>query len=430
MLLDLLTLRIDKSSFLVPLDVLAAVLCVVLLVRRPGGRLIRSLIACALGAAIGLLVCWLVTDVWNVFGLPLTQITWMWATLAFAGIALALANLRGSRPWRKVVAIVSIAVFALTAAAGINVDFGAYRNLKDALGLTPYPAMSAAYLHGHESAMAPALGATWQPPSGMPSKGRVGTVRIPATKSGFGARIASVYLPPAALVASPPALPVAVLFSGQPGAPSDVFTAGRVAQMLNAYAHAHKGLAPIVVAPDQLGRPDKNPMCVDSPLGKSATYLLVDVPNWIRSHLNVAADPRYWAVGGYSQGGTCSIQFGAGHPDLFRSIIDISGEEAPTIGPSTVREAFGGSAAAYKKITPLALLAAHRPYPDTLAIFGVGANDAKYNRIEHTMVTAAHAAGMTTRFIESPNTAHDWNTVRYVLKRALPQVADSMGLGG
>jgi S-formylglutathione hydrolase FrmB len=339
------------------------------------------------------------------------------------------ANLWGTRWWRKVIALVSILVFVVTAAAGINVDFGAYRNLKDALGITPYPALASRYLTGHAGTMDPALGRTWQPPTGMPAKGKLGTVKIPATRSGFNAREASVYLPPAALIASPPTLPVIIMFSGQPGAPADVFTSGDVSTILDAYASAHKGLAPIVVAPDQLGHPGQNPMCVDSPLGQSATYLTVDVPNWIRSHLNVGDSPNYWAVGGYSQGGTCAIQFGAGRPDLFRSIIDISGELAPTIGPDTVNKAFGGSTAAYNAVKPLTLLAKHAPYLDTLAIFGVGTQDKKYERIEHTVLPAAAAAGMKTEFIQSPYSAHDWNTVRYALKRALPQVSTRMGLG-
>ncbi|WP_308465106.1 alpha/beta hydrolase [Rathayibacter soli] len=425
----LLDFRIDKSAFLVPVDVVAALLFVYLLVRRPSRRwLITAIAAVVLGAAVGWLITWLVSDVWDVFGLPVTTVVRVWVAMTCAGIFLAVLNLIRTRWWRKLIAALSIIVFVVAAAAAINVDFGAYRNLKDALGITPYPPLASSHLSGQAGPMDPTLAQTWQPPAGMPSKGTVGTVDIPATTSGFSARVASVYLPPAALVPSAPKLPVMVMFSGQPGAPADLFTSGQLQGILDAYAAAHNGLAPIVVAPDQLGNPLSNPMCVDSTLGKSGTYLTVDVPHWITSHLNVADGPQQWAVGGYSQGGTCALQFGAGYPNLYRSFIDISGEIAPTIGRDTVKKAFGGSAAAYNAIKPLTLLAKHAPYTDTVAIFGVGAQDAKYVPITHAAMQAATAAGMTTDLIRSPNSSHDWNTVRYVLSRAVPAIATRMGL--
>jgi enterochelin esterase-like enzyme len=290
--------------------------------------------------------------------------------------------------------------------------------------------MPTTHLTGHVGTMDPNLGKDWQPPARMPTHGLVGTVRIPATASHFAARKTILYLPPAALVPNPPVLPVVMLFAGQPGAPADVFTSGRVASTYDEYAAEHHGLAPIVIAPDQLGHPGQNPMCVDSPLGSSATYLTVDVPNWIRIHLNVSSSGRYWAVGGYSQGGTCAIQFGAGDPQQFGSVIDILGELAPTIGANTIAKAFGGSATAYNAAKPLTLLAKHAPYQDSYAIFGTGQNDAKYTRYAKVMDAAARKAGMRTELIISGNTGHDWNTVRYVYARALPRVADRMGLAG
>ncbi|GAB3609470.1 alpha/beta hydrolase-fold protein [Humibacter ginsengiterrae] len=425
----LLTLRIDKSSFLIPLDVVVALLGVYLLLRSPRPRpLLRSFGAAALGAAVGLLLAWLVSDVWNVFGLPLTAVTRMWVAIAFAGVFLAIMNLWGTRWWRKGIAVAMIPGVLLVAAAGINVDEGAYRDLNDALGIVPYSALPASDLAAHAGAMDPNLGKDWRPPAGMPKRGRVGTVNIAPTASHFEARETVVYLPPAALVPNPPVLPVVMLFSGQPGTPADVFTSGRAAATYDAFAAKHKGLAPIVVSADQLGSPGQNPMCVDSPLGNSATYLTIDVPTWIRTHLPVAESSRYWAVAGYSQGGTCAIQFGAGHPELFGSIVDVLGELAPTIGSKTVAEGFGGSAAAYHAAKPLTLLAKHAPYRDSFAIFGSGARDVKYTRYATELNAAAQRAGMRTELVISRGSGHDWNTVRYVWARALPQIADRMGL--
>lgn len=423
----LLTIRIDHLSFLVPLYAIAALLAAYLLVRSPWPLgLVRTVVAGLVGAAAALFACWLFGDVWNVFGIDLTATTRMWVALACAGIGLAVANLWGSRWYRLVIACVSIPVFLLAGAAGVNMDFGAFRNVSEVVQSTPYRSMPTARLHGTAGVMPQGLLASWRADAPLPAHGKIGTVHIPATASHFRARDAVIYLPPAALVPNAPKLPVIVAFPGQPGTPAYMFTSGRMGAILDAYAAQHHGLAPIVVAPDQLGEPDRNPMCVDSPIGNSATYLTVDVPNWIRSHLNVANTPDAWAIIGYSQGGTCSIQLGGGHPELFRTIVDISGELVPTIGADTVARGFGGSTAAYDAAKPLSILAAHTPYHDTTAIFAAGAEDTKYSGFARAVFGAATKAGMTTKLIISPGTAHDWHTVLYVFHRTLPDLASRL----
>ena len=137
-------------------------------------------------------------------------------------------------------------------------------------------------------------------------------MRIPNDRSQFSARPANIYLPPAALSEKPPALPVFVLLAGQPGSPDRLFTAGSIPAMMDAYAAQHDGLAPVVVSPDQNGSSFHNSLCVDSPVyGKAETYLSRDVPAWIRANLPVASQPRLWAIGGFSQGGTCSQPTGS-----------------------------------------------------------------------------------------------------------------------
>ena len=423
----LLTIRINELSFLVPVYALAAVLALYLLLRSPLPRaMVRTVVAGLIGAGVGVLACWLVDDVWNVFGVELTTVTRTWVALACAGIGLAIANLWRSRWWRIVVACTSVPVFLLMAGAGINVDFGAFRNVAEVVESTPYRALPAADLHGEAGVLPQNLLSSWRPDGTLPAHGKIGTVHIPGTVSHFRARDAVVYLPPAALVSNAPKLPVIVALPGQPGTPAYMFTSGRMGAIFDAYAAKHHGLAPIVVAPDQLSEPERNPMCVDSPIGNSATYLTVDVPNWVKSHLDVGNDSRDWAIVGYSQGGTCAIQLGAGHPELFRTLVDISGEIEPTIGSDTVAKGFGGSTARYDKAKPLNILAAKAPYHDETAIFGAGADDTKYAAWAHTMRDAASRAGMHTTLLISPGTAHDWHTVLYVFHRSLPGVADRL----
>lgn len=55
----------------------------------------------------------------------------------------------------------------------------------------------------------------------MPATGEVSKVAIPGAVSGFAAREAEVYLPPAYLSTPRARLPVLVLLAGQPASPTD-----------------------------------------------------------------------------------------------------------------------------------------------------------------------------------------------------------------
>jgi enterochelin esterase-like enzyme len=246
-----------------------------------------------------------------------------------------------------------------------------------------------------------------------PAVGEVGSVVIPGTRSHFDARPAIVYLPPAALVGHPRRLPVVVALSGQSrhAAPSDVIGGGRIAAIMDGIARRHGGVAPIVVVPDQLGAGPRNPMCVDSPLGNVATYLTVDVRRWITTHLPVAADRKDWTIAGFSEGGTCSIQLGAGRPDMFGSLVDVSGEEAPQNGSiaHTIAVGFRNSRARYAAASPFRLLAAHH-YTGTQAYFAVGALDTHYGAVAPVMAAHARAAGMTTHLRRLAGLKHNWLT--------------------
>lgn len=413
----LLDLSLIGGPFLSALYTLAGLAVAGLLLRRQAVRnTFRTVAIAVAGSLVGWVVVWLVSDVWDIFGVSMSTTTRLWTGGAFGAVALAVANLIGTRSRRRVLAIIAIPLCVFAAAAGINAEFGQFTTVRAALGIPLYGALQ-------DALSSPAS-------SVDDTRGVVGTVRIPSTVSGFPARDAMVYLPAAARAAAPPELPVIEMLSGQPGSPADMFTAGRLAAILDDFAATHHGLAPIVVVPDQLGAPGKNPMCVDSKLGNSASYLTVDVPAWIHAHYRVAAAPDGWAIAGFSQGGTCSIQLGAEHPDLFGTILDISGELVPKSGSTaqTIQAGFAGSAAAYAAAAPSAVLAAHAPYRSLRIVFAVGGDDTRYMTWTNTLREAADRAGVSTDLVVSPGTAHDWHTVVYALKRALPVIAARMGL--
>ena len=79
-----------------------------------------------------------------------------------------------------------------------------------------------------------------------------------------------------------------------------------------------------MVVADGTGSQIANPLCVDSKLGNVATYLAKDVPSWVKSNLQVNPDPKAWAIGGLSYGGTCSLQMATNYPDVYPTFLDIS----------------------------------------------------------------------------------------------------------
>jgi S-formylglutathione hydrolase FrmB len=132
-------------------------------------------------------------------------------------------------------------------------------------------------------------------------------------------------------------LPVLVLIAGQPGGPQDWVFAGRLAAVMDAFAAAHQGLAPVVVVPDVTGSALGNTLCLDSRLGAAETYLADDVPEWTASMLDV--DTSRLAIGGFSFGGTCALQLSLRRPEVFHTFLDVSGQLAPTLGDLAGRSA-------------------------------------------------------------------------------------------
>jgi len=223
-------------------------------------------------------------------------------------------------------------------------------------------------------------------------------------------------------------LPVLVLLAGQPGNPRDLFAGGRMAEVLDAYASRHSGLAPVVVVPDDLGATMANPLCLDSRLGRVAAYFARDVPDWIRRHLAVDPDPAHWAVGGYSHGGTCALQLAVGHPHVYPTFVDVSGQREPTLGSRdrTVRAVFGGDADALRRANPLEVLR-HRRFPQVFGVLVAGREDRQYLPQQRAVRAACVAAGMTVAWVELPG-GHSWAVWGPGLATGLDRITGRLGL--
>lgn len=410
-------------------------LAVLVLVRRERRWWIRR-VPVALLLALGLLGLVLVfldvTKPWP-DALPLDVVAWIGAGL-FALVLLPL-GWPGRRWWVRTAACVAAVGVVLGAADGVNASFGAYPTVAAALQLPPPDQVSAGRVLGRapdaptaDSFDHRALSVTWQAPPGLPRHGEVFEVRIPPVHSGFSARAAWIYLPPAYLTPKPPRLPVLEMIGGQPGNPRNWLDGGRLALRMDSWADAHHGLAPVVVMPDALGGTFDNPLCLDSRLGRSDTYLSRDVPDWVTTHLQVDPDHAHWAVGGMSFGGTCALQLAVAHPSEFPTFFDGEGQRGPTLGSParTVDAAFGGDVAAFDAVDPLHELAAHR-YPGSAGVVVAGAQDATYRAQDAVVARAARSAGMTIREQVRPG-GHSWGVVGPALSANLPWLTARMRL--
>ncbi|WP_166792603.1 alpha/beta hydrolase [Cryobacterium algoricola] len=261
--------------------------------------------------------------------------------------------------------------------------------------------------------------------SALPITGTVEAVHIPATASGFTARDAEVYLPPAAQIANAPALPFVLMMMGQPGNPD----ASYIGSVLDTFALTHDGQAPIVVVADQLGDPSVDSLCLDTAEhGNVQTYIEQDVVNWARANLRIMSNRIDWTVAGFSNGGQCAISLAARFPDVWGNVISASGttfagtESEPTV----LADVFGGDQAAYDATKPATIMSS-TSYPDTDAVFTVGADDSVIGPPQKELSTVALGAGMATSYYEVPGEGHTIGALLGGLTKAFDVLALRLG---
>ncbi|WP_028924096.1 alpha/beta hydrolase [Pseudonocardia acaciae] len=439
---------LDVSTLAGPLPVVLTVAglagAVGLTVRRGRPWWVAVAPAAAVGAVVTAgAVALVVNVVWRPFPDPLPADVLAWVGLALFAVVAAVGAwwpARASEWWRRSAAVPMALAVVLLAGMKINSVYGYYPTVGDALGVEPanevdFAAIAPASAPAEpppapEEPAAPSrpLIETWRPPPDMPRGGRVSKVSIPGTRSGFAARQGSVYLPPAYLGAHRPALPVLVLIAGQPGAPQDWLTAGKVSELMDRFAAAHAGLAPIVVMPDATGSALGNPLCLDSALGNVETYLAHDVPAWVHANLTVDADPRHWAIGGFSYGGTCALQLAVRAPGAYPLFIDISGQDEPTLGgrEQTVKATFGGDENRFRTVNPLDILAT-ATFEHSAGVVVIGERDTVYGPQAQRVLAAATRAKMNVQLLRVPG-AHSWTVAHDGLRLAMPWAAGQLGL--
>ncbi|MEE1297068.1 MAG: alpha/beta hydrolase-fold protein [Bifidobacterium sp.] len=393
--------------------------------------LAKEFIIALIVGLVGLGITWFLSNGIVAFGVELgwDVIIAVGVGLFFVGFFLGAAIL--AHGWRRAVAIVLIPVSLIGTGIRVDTIYGEFQTLGSLVDYSPYPHISSVKISTETVSMEQYRKQVKAGLEDVPSEGKLLSVDIPNTESGFKARKAMVWLPPAALAKHPPKLPVMVMLAGNPGSPTRYFNASTTMEILNEYAAKHDGLAPIVVSPDQNTSNTKNSLCSDTTkVGKAETYLTVDVPDWIRKNLPVSERAADWTIGGFSQGGTCSTQIGPNHPDLFGNVLAVDGELHPTDGSveSMVENYFGGDKSLYERQVPTNALKAHAPSTQTM-ILAAGANDLESINNIKTIGAAAKEAGWTVVEFVVKDTGHDWHAVNHTLEAALPWLCERQGLG-
>ncbi|MGV0991009.1 MAG: alpha/beta hydrolase [Mycobacterium sp.] len=369
---------------------------------------------------------------------------WLWAGVFVATVAIAVTGWRGQRWWRRGLSLFAVPLTLLAVLLTLNQWVGYYSTVPAAWG-----ALTAGPLPGETDADAlPGLRGTTQ------DAGRVVEVAIPNTASGFSHRSEYVYLPPAWFAGpKPPALPVVMMIPGEFNTAADWMRSGNITPIIDDYARAHGGWAPIFVFVDSGGSFNNDTECVNGPRGQAADHLTEDVRPFLVDEFGASADPAAWGIVGWSMGGTCAVDLTVMHPDLFHTFVDIGGDHGPTAGTKqqTIERLYGGDAGAWAAFDPATVMAAHGAYsgiagwfadavkpvgelskspggqhPQSSAPLGYGGHDvfADSDRADaaHDLCTAAGNVGIACT-VHTVVSGHSWQFATAAFAEALPWLA-------
>jgi S-formylglutathione hydrolase FrmB len=344
----------------------------------------------------------------------------LWAALPVFAFAVACLprHAHDLRRWAAVAGAVALLLFG---GGEVNAHYGYRPSVGDLLG-TPLP----------DASGRPVTTAATPAPVALPGRqhGALQPVVIRGRVSGFVARPALVWLPPAWAAERPSALPVVMLLGGVPGEPADLIRAAGAVDIADRYAAAHRGMAPILVFADENGGYLNDSECVDGPRGNAETYLTRDVRDAVIARFGASSEPSQWAVAGYSEGGTCAVTLVLRHPDLFGSFVDVAGDAAPSVGGSrggvrsrrrTVDVLFGGRTSEWRQHDGAAL--APTAPPALRGWMVAGSSDRHAQAAAAELAAGFATAGADVQVLSEPG-GHTFFLARRALEATLPPLSD------
>lgn len=363
---------------------------------------------------------------------PAPQTLWVWIALSGIAFGVLVSGWRDAQWWRRAVAVAAVPLCALCAGLALNLWTGYFPTVQTAwsqLTAGPLPDQT-------DQVTVKAMQRTHT----IPIKGSVVPVDIPDTASGFKHRGEFVYLPPAWYATDPaPALPTVMMIGGEFNTPADWMRAGNAIKILDDFAAAHHGVAPVVVFVDPGGAFNNDTECVNGARGQSADHLTRDVVPYMTANFGVSPAAANWGVVGWSMGGTCAVDLAVMHPDMFSAFEDISGDLAPNSGnqAQTVARLFGGNSAAYASFDPSTVITRHGPYRGVQGWFDVngpvpGSGTGKPNDqaiAASTLCSLGSRSGIDCAVVNQPGN-HDWPFASTAFATALPWMAGAIGTPG
>jgi S-formylglutathione hydrolase FrmB len=381
-------------------------------------------------------------------GDPAPDSLWIWTGLTGFALVVAVVGWRDSHWWRRVASVAAVPLCLLTTGLALNTWVGYFPTVQIA-----WNQLTAGPLPDETD---PATIAAMQKAGTVQSHGSVVQVDIPSTASGFKHRSELVYLPPQWFATNPPPkLPVVMMIAGEFNTPADWLRTGNAAAIVDDFARAHGGNAPVFVFVDAGGSFNNDTECVNGPRGNVADHLTKDVVPYVNAKFGTSASPANWGIVGWSMGGTCAVDLTVMHPELFSSFVDIAGDTGPNAGThdQTVARLYGGNTAAWAEFDPATVMAKHGPYQGVSGWFaistdkptqhksnagndavGLGGRDAQGMQSDQTEAANAlcalgRAKGITCSVV--PTTGrHDWPLATQVFTASLPWLAGALHTPG
>ncbi|NUP54009.1 MAG: esterase family protein [Catenulispora sp.] len=369
----------------------------------------------------GVLCSLLVREVFDITD-PLPLEMWFWLTVAALAGGLAGVCWRGSRWWQRTAGPPATLLALLTSGVALNSSLGYFPTLADMYGELTNQALP------QQITMAELANV-----HGNTDTGRIVQVDIPAVPSGFKHRTEYVYLPPAWFRSTHrPKLPVIEMIGGEYAVPDNWVRAGNAVKTADAFAKEHHGFAPVLVFADASGGFKVDTECVNGVPGRAGDHLVKDIPQFVQKNFGTFTSAPHWAIAGWSMGGTCAITLSVTHPNVFGHFLDISGDIGPNIGDKagTVKQLYGGDAAAYDANDPLTVLAKHKKFPKGFSgIFADGDTEDKHIQQAHQLSDAATKAGIESQVYVAPG-KHSWTFAQAVFQTQLPWFAKVLQVPG
>ncbi len=409
-------------------------------------RLVWLPVSVIVGLAVAAWAHWYV-DAQGMAGDPAPDSLWIWTGLTGFALSALVLGWRGIK-WRRIAAVAAVPLCLLGTGLALNTWVGYFPTVQVAwnqLTAGPLPDET-------DMATVQAL----QKAGTVQNHGSVVPVDIPSTASGFKHRQELVYLPPQWFASNPPPkLPVVMMIGGEFNTPADWLRTGGIGPVIDSFAEAHGGNAPVFVFVDSGGSFNNDTECVNGTRGNVADHLTKDVVPFVNATFGTSPAPANWGVVGWSMGGTCAVDLTVMHPELFSSFVDIAGDTGPNAGTKdqTIARLYGGNAATYSEFDPTTVITKHGPYQGVSGWFAISTDKPtqhKFNQGSDAVgLGGRDGAGMQTDQTEAANSLcglgradgitcsvvpttgrHDWPLATQVFTAALPWLAGAIHTPG